>query len=55
MLSVLDGDIKRFTDRPDASYKDTSGKTFKPPKIIVGFSNDGQISQLLVGLGVFDK
>ena len=55
MLPVLNGVVKRFVDGPDASYEDGAGKTFKPPKVMVSFSNDGQINQLLAAIGVFDS
>ncbi|KAF1847653.1 acid phosphatase PHO12 precursor [Cucurbitaria berberidis CBS 394.84] len=54
MVPVLDKLVQRFVDGPDATYK-TGNSTFVPPKIIAAFSNDGQISQLLAALGVFDK
>jgi hypothetical protein len=53
MLPVLSGVVKHFVDGPDAVYKDGNG-TFTPPKVMVGFSNDGQINQLLAMIGVFD-
>jgi acid phosphatase len=56
MLPVLSAVVKRFVDGPDAVYADPkTGEGFKPPKVMVGFSNDGQINQLLAMLGVFDK
>jgi acid phosphatase len=55
MLPVLDGMVKRFIDGPEASYKGADGKTFTPPKVMISFSNDGQINQLLAAIGVFDN
>jgi hypothetical protein len=55
MVPVVDGLVKRFVDGPKATYTNSDGSTFVPPKLIVGFSNDGQMNQLVAALGVFDK
>ncbi|KAF1927276.1 acid phosphatase PHO12 precursor [Didymella exigua CBS 183.55] len=54
MLPVIDGLVQRFVDGPNATYQTGNG-TFVPPKIIASFSNDGQINQLIAGIGVFDN
>ncbi|KAF1997065.1 phosphoglycerate mutase-like protein [Amniculicola lignicola CBS 123094] len=55
MVPVLDGLVKRFVDGPSATYKSSDGSTFVPPKVIISFSNDGQINQLAAAIGVFDS
>jgi acid phosphatase len=50
MLPVLQGVVNRFVDGPNATYKN-----FVPPKVNVGFTNDGQTSQLVAALGIFDN
>ncbi|KAJ8116174.1 hypothetical protein OPT61_g2329 [Boeremia exigua] len=54
MLPVIEGLVQRFVDGPSASYQTGNG-TFVPPKVIAAFSNDGQITQLLAAIGVFDN
>ncbi|KAF2243137.1 phosphoglycerate mutase-like protein [Trematosphaeria pertusa] len=55
MLPVLDGLVHRFVDGPNATYANSDGSTFTPPKLIAAFSNDGQINQLVAAIGVFDN
>lgn len=55
MLPVLDGLVQRFVDGPNATYRNSDGSTFVPPRLVVGFSNDGQMNQLVAAIGVFDK
>jgi acid phosphatase len=55
MVPVLDGLVQRFIDGPNASYTNEGGEKFTPPKVMVSFSNDGQINQLVAALGVFDN
>jgi acid phosphatase len=53
MLPILDMVVQRFVDGPNKTYK-TGNSTYVPPKVMVTFSNDGQINQLAAALGVFD-
>jgi acid phosphatase len=55
MVPVLDGLISRFVDGPNATYTNSDGSTFVPPNLIASFSNDGQISQLVAAIGVFEN
>lgn len=55
MLPVLKAIVERFTDGPNASYPDAHGDTFTPPRVMAGFTNDGQINQLIAALGIFDN
>ncbi|KAF2677199.1 phosphoglycerate mutase-like protein [Lentithecium fluviatile CBS 122367] len=54
MLPVLDGLVQRFVDGPNKTYVDEEGEVFKPPRVMVSFTNDGQVNQLIAALGVFD-
>ncbi|KAJ4334528.1 hypothetical protein N0V95_009139 [Ascochyta clinopodiicola] len=54
MLPVIEGLVQRFVDGPNATYEN-GNSTFVPPKIIASFSNDGQINQIVAGIGVFDN
>lgn len=54
MLPVIAGLVQRFTDGPNATYNTGNG-TFTPNNVIANFANDGQINQILAGIGVFDN
>ncbi|KAM5349420.1 hypothetical protein ACJ41O_005925 [Fusarium nematophilum] len=55
MTPFLNALIQRFVDGPDAKGRDFDGNTFKLPKLLMNFLNDGQLNQLVVASGVFDK
>ncbi|PSN74696.1 acid phosphatase PHO12 precursor [Corynespora cassiicola Philippines] len=55
MVPVVDGLLNRFVDGPNATYTNSDGTAFVPPKLIVSFANDGQINQLIAATGVFDN
>lgn len=56
MLPFLTAIIERFTDGPNATYTNNNQTTpFKPGPLIATFANDGQISQLIAGTGIFDN
>ena len=55
MLPVIAGLVQRFVDGPDVTYKTSNNGTFKPNNVIANFANDGQINQILAGIGVFDN
>ncbi|OAL24112.1 hypothetical protein AYO20_10724 [Fonsecaea nubica] len=54
MLPFLSALVSRFTDGPKKTYTSTDGTTFTPPALIVTFTNDAQINQLVSQIGVFD-
>lgn len=55
MLPFITAIIERFTDGPNATYTSpNSTAPFKPNPLIATFANDGQISQIAAGTGVFD-
>ncbi|KAK0382830.1 hypothetical protein NLU13_9925 [Sarocladium strictum] len=55
MVPFLDGLVQRLVDGPDAEGKDFTGGTFKLPKLLMSFLNDGQLVELATATGVFDK
>jgi acid phosphatase len=56
MLPFITAIIERFTDGPNATYTTTNQTTpFRPNRLIATFANDGQISQIAAGTGVFDS
>jgi len=54
MLPVLSGFIQQFLAGPNASYINSQNATFKPSPLTATFSNDGQVSQFISSLGIFD-
>lgn len=58
MLPFITAILERFTDGPNATYTSSSANgtaaPFTPSPLIATFANDGQISQLASGTGVFD-
>jgi acid phosphatase len=56
MLPFIAAIVERFTDGPNATYTNNNQTTpFKPGPLIATFANDGQISQIAAGTGVFDN
>ncbi|KAJ9414494.1 hypothetical protein FOXG_12400 [Fusarium oxysporum f. sp. lycopersici 4287] len=55
MVPFLESLIERFVAGPDTTGKDFDGKPFKLPKVLMSFLNDGQLNELAVATGVFDK
>ncbi|KAF5661228.1 3-phytase B [Fusarium circinatum] len=55
MVPFLESLIERFVAGPDATGKNFDGTPFKLPKILMSFLNDGQLNELAVATGVFDK
>lgn len=57
MLPFITAIVERFVDGPNATYTSSNNLTapFKPSPLIATFANDGQISQIAAGTGVFDS
>ncbi|KAG9495327.1 hypothetical protein J7337_013566 [Fusarium musae] len=55
MVPFLESLIERFVAGPDTTGKNFDGQPFKLPKILMSFLNDGQLNELAVATGVFDK
>ncbi|KAF5004872.1 hypothetical protein FDECE_8654 [Fusarium decemcellulare] len=55
MVPFLHSLVQRFVDGPDAEGTDFDGNSFKLPKLLMSFLNDGQLNELAVATGVFDK
>jgi acid phosphatase len=54
MLSVLNAVVHRLQDGPNETYTNSAGQDFTPGPLAAMFTNDGQISQLISELGVYD-
>jgi len=54
MLPFLNSLVKLLADGPGQKGIKADGGEFDVPKILTAFANDGQITQLVAGLGVFD-
>ena len=54
MLSVLSSIVERLQDGPNATYTNSAGAPFHPGPLAAMFTNDGQLSQLVSELGVYD-
>lgn len=54
MLPFLSQIIQTFVNGPNTTYPQADNSTFAPNPLTATFANDGQISQLAAGLGVFD-
>ncbi|KAJ4244818.1 hypothetical protein NW762_014397 [Fusarium torreyae] len=55
MVPFLDALVQRLVAGPDATGKDFEGNPYKLPKLLMSFLNDGQLNELAVATGVFDK
>ncbi|KAM0424308.1 hypothetical protein ACHAPT_010454 [Fusarium lateritium] len=55
MVPFLNSLVQRFVEGPNAEGVDFDGRSFKLPKILMSFLNDGQLNELAVATGVFDK
>lgn len=53
MLPVIDMLVERFMNGPNVVYQ-LANSTFNAPKIMTSFSNDGQLTQLMAAVGIFD-
>lgn len=54
MLGVLNSMVQAFEAGPNATYTNSAGQPFTPGPLLAMFTNDGQLSQLVSELGVFD-
>lgn len=54
MTPFLGALVDRLVAGPDAEGKDADGNTFKLPRLLMNFLNDGQLNQLAAAVGVFD-
>lgn len=55
MVPYLSSLMERFVEGPDAEGIAADGSSFKLPKLIMNFLNDGQLNQLAAAIGVFDE
>lgn len=55
MVPFLDSLIQRFVNGPEAQGTDFDGGKFQVPKLLMSFLNDGQLNELAVATGIFDK
>lgn len=55
MVPFLASLMDRFVEGPDAEGKDFDGNTFKVPKLLMSFLNDGQLNELAAASGIFDE
>ncbi|KAK3292664.1 histidine phosphatase superfamily, partial [Chaetomium fimeti] len=55
MVPFLNALMQRFVDGPEAEGVAAGGGTFKLPKLLMNFLNDGQLNQLAAAVGVFDE
>jgi hypothetical protein len=54
MVPFLNALMQRFVDGPEAEGVAVGGGSFKLPKLLMNFLNDGQLNQLAAAVGVFD-
>lgn len=55
MVPFLNALVQRFVAGPDAEGVDFEGQPFKLPRLLMSFLNDGQLNELAVATGVFEK
>lgn len=55
MVPFLNALIQRFVNGPEAEGVAVGGGSFKLPKLLMNFLNDGQLNQLAAAIGVFDN
>jgi hypothetical protein len=55
MVPFLNALMQRFVDGPEAEGVAVGGGSFKLPKLLMNFLNDGQLNQLAAAIGVFDE
>jgi hypothetical protein len=55
MVPFLNALIQRFVDGPEAEGVAPGSGSFKLPKLLMNFLNDGQLNQLAAAIGVFDE
>ncbi|KAI9172358.1 putative inactive purple acid phosphatase [Paramyrothecium foliicola] len=55
MVPFLSSLVDRFVEGPVAEGKRPDGSSFKLPKLLMNFLNDGQLNQLATAIGVFDE
>lgn len=55
MVPFLDSLMQRFIKGPGEEGKDFDGGSFKVPKLLMSFLNDGQLNELVAASGIFDE
>ncbi|KAL2017445.1 hypothetical protein VTK56DRAFT_2101 [Thermocarpiscus australiensis] len=55
MVPFLNALMQRFAEGPEAEGVAVGGGSFKVPKLLMNFLNEGQLNQLAVATGVFDE
>ncbi|KFA60249.1 hypothetical protein S40285_08077 [Stachybotrys chlorohalonatus IBT 40285] len=55
MVPFLSALVDRFVEGPDAEGTNVDGGSFKLPKLLMSFLNDGQLNQLAAAVGIFDE